>query len=37
VHAELTVVVDSLQVIKGDGGLTPLSGPEKSVARFNAL
>jgi polyisoprenoid-binding protein YceI len=37
VHAELTVVVDSLQVIKGDGGVTPLSGPEKSVARFNAL
>lgn len=37
VRAELTVVVDSLQVIKGDGGVTPLSGPEKSVARSNAL
>ena len=24
-------------MIKGDGGVTPLSGPEKSVARFNAL
>jgi hypothetical protein len=24
-------------VVKGDGGVTPLSGPEKSVARFNAL
>ena len=34
---DLTVVVDSLQVIKGEGGVTPLSGPEKSVVRFNAL
>ena len=37
VSAELTVIVDSLQVIKGEGGVTPLSGPEKSVARSNAL
>lgn len=37
VSAELTVDVDSLQVMKGEGGVTPLSGPEKSVARFNAL
>ena len=37
VSAELTVVVDSLQVVKGEGGITPLSGPEKSVARSNAL
>ena len=34
---DLTVVVDSLQVLKGEGGVTPLSGPEKSVVRFNAL
>ncbi|MGY4709380.1 YceI family protein [Mycolicibacterium sp. CBM1] len=35
--AELVVDVDSLQVIKGEGGVTPLSGPEKSVVRANAL
>jgi polyisoprenoid-binding protein YceI len=34
---ELTVEVDSLEVLRGDGGVTPLSGPEKAVARPNAL
>lgn len=37
VSAELVVDVDSLQVLKGDGGVTPLAGPEKGVARSNAL
>ena len=35
--AELTVDVDSLEVLRGQGGLTPLSGPEKALARTNAL
>ena len=34
---ELSVAVDSLEVIKGEGGLTPLGGPEKGIARSNAL
>jgi len=34
---ELTVEVDSFQVLEGEGGLTPLSGPEKALARSNAL
>jgi len=34
---ELTVDVDSLDVLSGEGGLTPLAGPEKGVARSNAL
>ncbi|RRR48144.1 YceI family protein [Mycolicibacter terrae] len=33
----LTVDVDSLQVLRGDGGLTPLTAPEKSLIRTNAL
>lgn len=37
VHAELTVQVDSLEVLSGEGGVTPLAGPEKGVARGNAL
>ena len=37
VSAELVVDVDSLAVLKGEGGLTPLAGPEKGVARSNAL
>lgn len=37
VSAELTVDVDSLEVLAGEGGLTPLAGPEKAVARSNAL
>jgi polyisoprenoid-binding protein YceI len=34
---ELTVEVESLQVLRGEGGVTPLSGPEKALARSNAL
>ena len=34
---ELTVAVDSLQVLGGGGGVTPLTAPEKAVARSNAL
>ena len=37
VEAELTVEVDSLQVLRGGGGLKALSGSEKSLARSNAL
>lgn len=36
-HAELSVTVDSLEVLSGEGGITPLSVPEKGVARANAL
>ena len=34
---DLTVAVDSLEVLRGEGGVTPLSGPEKALARSNAL
>jgi polyisoprenoid-binding protein YceI len=34
---ELTIEVDSLQVLRGEGGVTPLSGPEKVLVRSNAL
>lgn len=37
VSARLVVDVDSLQVVGGEGGMTPLSGPEKGVARANGL
>jgi polyisoprenoid-binding protein YceI len=37
VSAELTVDVGSLEVVRGEGGLTPLSGPEKILVRTNAL
>ena len=37
VAAQLVVDVDSLQVLRGEGGITPLSGAEKAVARGNAL
>jgi polyisoprenoid-binding protein YceI len=37
ISADLTVDVDSLEVVRGDGGLTPLSGPEKSLVRGNAV
>jgi len=37
VAAELTVDVGSLEVIRGEGGVTPLSGPEKMLVRRNAL
>lgn len=33
----LTADVDSLAVERGEGGLTPLSGPERAIARTNAL
>ncbi|MGC4932177.1 YceI family protein [Gordonia sp. DT30] len=32
-----SIAVDSLQVRAGAGGVTPMSGPERSVARANAL
>jgi polyisoprenoid-binding protein YceI len=35
--AELVVEVDSLSVLRGEGGVKGLSGPEKSLARSNAL
>lgn len=34
---ELTIDLGSLDVVRGEGGLTPLSGAEKAVARTNAL
>lgn len=37
VAAVLTVEVDSLRVLGGEGGVTPLTGPEKSLIRTNAL
>jgi polyisoprenoid-binding protein YceI len=37
VEVGLTVEVGSLDVVRGDGGLTPLSGPEKILVRTNAL
>ncbi len=37
VAGHLMVDVDSLQVLSGEGGVTPLSGAEKGVARGNAL
>ncbi|MGE2714245.1 YceI family protein [Mycolicibacterium litorale] len=33
----LTADVDSLQIERGEGGVTPLSGPERALARTNAL
>ncbi|ORV18469.1 YceI family protein [Mycobacterium celatum] len=35
--AELAVDVNSLDVLRGEGGVTPLSGAEKSLVRSNAL
>ena len=32
-----SIDVDSLTVVSGEGGVTPLTGPEKSLARSNAL
>ncbi len=37
VEAELTVEVDSLAVLRGEGGVKGLAGPEKALARSNAL
>lgn len=34
---ELTVDVDSLEVLKGEGGLAPWTGAEPGIARSNAL
>ena len=34
---ELHVDVASLEVLRGEGGVTPMSGPEKALARANAL
>ena len=33
----LAVVVDSMEVLSGEGGLTPMTGAEKAIARSNAL
>ena len=37
VTAELTVDVGSLEILRGEGGVTPLSASEKAVAQSNAL
>lgn len=37
VGVDLTVDVDSLKVLRGEGGVKGLSGPEKALARSNAL
>jgi polyisoprenoid-binding protein YceI len=37
VSAELTVEVDSFEVLRGDGGVKGLSGPEKGLVKSNAL
>jgi polyisoprenoid-binding protein YceI len=37
VTAELLVETDSLQVLRGDGGVKGLSAPEKALVRSNAL
>ncbi|WP_082964689.1 YceI family protein [Mycobacterium sp. E796] len=37
VTAELTVDVDSFEVLRGEGGVKGLSGPEKAVVKSNAL
>ncbi|MFT3899432.1 MAG: YceI family protein [Gordonia sp. (in: high G+C Gram-positive bacteria)] len=36
-QVSLTVVLDSLEVLSGEGGVTPMTGAEKSMARSNAL
>lgn len=36
IGATLTVDVDSLEVLKGSGGVTPLTPPERVLARANA-
>lgn len=37
VTAELVVDAESFQVVRGEGGVKGLSGPEKAVVRSNAL
>ncbi|OHT90656.1 S-adenosyl-L-methionine-dependent methyltransferase [Mycobacterium syngnathidarum] len=34
---EVTVDLDSLEVLRGEGGMTPLTGAEKALIRTNAL
>ena len=35
--AELVVEIDSLEVLRGEGGVMGLSGPEKALVKSNAL
>ena len=35
--AELTVDVDSFEVLRGEGGVKGLSGPEKAIVKSNAM
>ena len=37
VAVELAVETDSFEVLRGEGGVKGLSGPEKAVVRSNAL
>lgn len=37
VALDLTVEADGLEVLRGEGGVKPISGPEKAIARQNAL
>ncbi len=37
VGAELTVDVDSFEVLRGEGGVKGLSGPEKALVKSNAM
>jgi len=37
IAVEMTVDLDSLDVLVGEGGMTPLSGAEKTLVRSNAL
>ena len=37
VSAELTVEINSFEVLRGDGGVKGLSGPEKALVKSNAL
>jgi polyisoprenoid-binding protein YceI len=37
VTAELTVEIDSFEVLRGEGGVKGLSGPEKALVKSNAL
>ncbi|MGE2718496.1 YceI family protein [Mycolicibacterium celeriflavum] len=36
-EVSLSVEVESLEVLSGEGGVTPLTAPEKALARSNAL
>ena len=36
-EVDLTTEVDSLRVVRGDGGVKGLSGPEKTIVRSNAM